>query len=262
VYRAKLEAAWLFEQDGDGERAARLRAEAEDLRERFLDAFWMPSREYFAVALQKGGRQADSVTSNPGQALWSGIVTAERAEAVSRVLMEEAMFSGWGVRTLAKGEAAYNPIDYQVGAVWPHDNALIAAGLKRCGHGREASRIFSAIFDAATRFEQFRLPEVFSGIGRDEYPSPVRYPVACSPQAWSAGALPYLLQTALGLEADALKGELRISQPDLPAWLEELRLSGLAVGRGRVDLEYRRLGERTYVAVEDREGELDVHILE
>jgi glycogen debranching enzyme len=262
VYRARLDAAWLFEQDGDDERAASLKSEAEDLRRRFLHAFWMPSREYLAVALQKAGRQVECVTSNPGQALWSGIVSPERASAVVRMLMDEAMFSGWGVRTVARGEAAYNPIDYQVGAVWPHDNSLVAAGLKRCGHGGEASRIFSAIFDAATHFEQFRLPEVFAGIARDEYPSPVRYPVACSPQAWSAGALPYLLQTALGLEADAPKGQLRISHPELPAWLEELTISGLAVGEGRADLEYRRLGERTYVAVKHREGELDVHILE
>ena len=137
-------------------------------------------------------------------------MSPERAEAVVKVLMGEAMFNGWGVRTLARGEVAYNPIDYQVGAVWPHDNSLIAAGLKRHGYGRDASRIFSALFDAASRFEQFRLPEVFSGIARDEYPSPVRYPVACSSQAWSAGTLPYLLETAPGLEANALKSEFRI----------------------------------------------------
>ncbi|PZR97532.1 MAG: amylo-alpha-1,6-glucosidase [Candidatus Nephthysia bennettiae] len=262
VYRAKLDAAWLFEQDGDEGLGARLRAEAEELRSHFENAYWMPDRKYLAVALQKDGRQAQCVTSNPGQALWSGIVSPEHAGSVVEVLMSDAMFSGWGVRTLAKGEVAFNPIDYQVGSVWPHDNSLIAAGLRRYGYHDQASRIFSSIFEAAAHFERSRLPEVFAGFPRELYPAPVRYPVACSPQAWSAGALPYLLQSALGLVGKATAAELEVRQPALPDWLHEVSISNLSVGRGRIDLKYRRSGGTTFVAVKRREGEVNVQIEE
>jgi glycogen debranching enzyme len=260
VYRAKLDAAWLFELDGDSDRAGRLRAEAEDLRRRFHGAFWMAGQDYLAVALQKGGRQAGSVTSNPGQALWTGIVDPQRAGAVAEVLMGDAMFSGWGVRTLAAGEPSYNPIDYQVGSVWPHDNSFIAIGLKAYGFQEHASRIFSSIFTAASNFDLYRLPEVFAGFSRDQYPEPVHYPVACRPQAWSSGTLPYLLQSALGLIPNAVESELLIRQPALPEWLHEVRISNLAIGNSRVDLEYRRSDETTFVAVKRRDGDVKVHI--
>ncbi len=260
VYRAKREAAWLFERDGDVERGGRLRAEADRLRQQFSEAYWMPSRRYFAVAIQKGERRVESITSNPGQALWSGIVAPDRVADVAQVLMSDEMFSGWGVRTLAEDEAAYNPIDYQVGSVWPHDNSFIAAGLKRYGYDEEASRIFSGIFQAATYFGQYRLPEVFAGISRERYDSPVRYPVACSPQAWSAGALPYLLQTVLGLEPNAFENELEIRRPVLPHGLGEVTLSGLAVGKAKVDLAFRRTGDATFVSVRQHQGNLKVRI--
>jgi glycogen debranching enzyme len=260
VYRAKMGVAWLFEQDGDQPRAARLRAEAADLQQRFEDAFWMPAENYFAVALQNGGRQARCVTSNPGQALWSGIVSADKAKAVAAVLMSDPMFSGWGVRTVALDEAAYNPIEYQLGSIWPHDNSFVAAGLKRYGHAQEASRIFSSIFAAATRFEQYRLPEVFSGFSRQQYPEPVHYPVACRPQAWSSGAVPYLLQSALGIGANAKATELEISQPVLPNWLNEVSVSNLMLAGKRIDLEYRRSGGTTFVAVKRRDGDVKVHV--
>ncbi|MBV9310757.1 MAG: amylo-alpha-1,6-glucosidase, partial [Solirubrobacterales bacterium] len=259
VYRAKLDVASLFEQDGDQPRGARLRAEAADLQRRFEDAFWMPSENYFALALQKGGRQAQCVTSNPGQALWSGIVSPEKGKAVAEVLMSEPMFSGWGIRTVARDEAAYNPIEYQLGSIWPHDNSIIAAGLKRYGHAEETSRIFSSIFAAATRFEQYRLPEVFSGFSRGQYPEPVHYPVACRPQAWSAGTIPYLLQAALGLAPHATS-ELEIRQPALPEWLNEVSVSNLQFGGRRVDLEYKRSGATTFVAVRRRDGDVKVHV--
>ena len=219
VYSAKLEAAWLFELDGDRVTASRLRREAENFRLRFNRAFWLRDRRFLAFALESGGRAVQALSSNAGQALLSGIVSPKYAAAVSRMLMSDRLFSGWGVRTLAIIEAAYNPIDYQVGAVWPHDNALIAAGLKRCGFSRAALRIFTSIFQAASLFPQYRLPEVFAGFPRSAYPVPVRYPVACSPQAWAAGALPYMLKTILGLEADAIRRVHRISDPRLPEWL-------------------------------------------
>jgi glycogen debranching enzyme len=260
VYRAKLDAAWLFELEGDHERSGELASEAEDLRKRFQDAYWMPDQNYLAVALQKGGSQAQSVTSNPGQALWTGIVAPDHASSVVDTLMGDSMFSGWGVRTLAGGEPSFNPIDYQVGSVWPHDNSFIAVGLKSYGYSEQASRIFSSIFAAATNFDLYRLPEVFAGFSRDQYPEPVHYPVACRPQAWSSGTLPYLLQSALGLIPNAIDSELLIRQPVLPEWLHEVRISNLSIGKSRVDLEYRRSDETTFVAVKRRDGDVKVHI--
>lgn len=260
VYRAKLSAAWLYEQDGDTKTASRLRAEAGALRARFGKAFWMADRKFLAIAIEKGGRQAESVASNGGQALWSGIVDDDHAAAVAAMLTGDTMFSGWGIRTLAEGEAAYNPIDYQVGAVWPHDNSLIAAGLKRYGHDDKALAVFSAIFDAATNFTDYRLPEVFAGFSRQQYPVPVHYPVACSPQAWAAGAIPYLLQTCLGLAPNALQHRLQIVRPALPSWLASVTVKGLAIGDARVDLRYELSNGTTLVAVLKKQGDIAVDI--
>ncbi len=260
VYRAKLDAAWLLRQDGDEKRAHRLEAEAAGLRRRFKKAYWMADEKYLAVALQRDGKRAESITSNPGQALWSGIVDHNHAEAIAKKLISQAMFSGWGVRTLAEDDASYNPIDYQVGSIWPHDNAIIAAGLKRSGFDRQAIQVFSAIFEAATRFQHYRLPEVFAGFSRDEYSVPVRYPVACSPQAWAAGAIPWLLQSALGIVPDALGKQLHIQRPSLPPWLGSVVLRGLKVGDATLDLRYERSGDDTLVALLDRTGDISLRV--
>lgn len=260
VFRAKHEAAWLYEQAGDNKRAEQLRHEAEQLRDRFHNAYWMPDRKFLAVALQKGGRRAASLTSNAGQALWSGIVDSGRADTVADLLLDDTMFSGWGVRTLAEGEAAYNPIDYQVGSIWPHDNSLIAAGLKRYGHDGKMLQLFTAIFQAATQFQHYELPEVFAGFSKAQYSVPVHYPVACHPQAWAAGSIPYLLKTALGLNADALQHRLEIVRPALPEWLSSVTLHGLRIGDASVDLRYERSDHTTLVAVLNRRGEVNVQI--
>ena len=260
VHWAKLEAARLFDLDGDLETSARLRQEANDLRLRFNRAFWLRDRRYFALALEGERRPVEAISSNPGQALLSGIVSPRHVAAVSRMLMSERLFSGWGVRTLASSEAAYNPIDYQVGAVWPHDNALICAGLKRCGQSQASLRIFSAIYDAAAAFPQFRLPEVFCGFPRAEFVAPVRYPVACSPQAWAAGALPLMLMANLGLEADAIGRELKISDPKLPDWLRVVTVRNLQVGESYVDLRFENMAGATQVVVLNRRGEVTVNV--
>jgi len=260
VYRAKLDAAWLHRLAGDAARARGLEQAAETLRTRFQRAYWLPRRRFLAVALQQGGRPAASLASNQGQALWSGIVDPKHADAVAKRLLSTPMFSGWGIRTLAVGEAAFNPIDYQVGAVWPHDNSLIAAGLKRYGFEQEALRVFTAIYQAATRFPNYRLPEVFAGFARERYPEPVRYPVACSPQAWAAGALPYMLHTALGLTPDATRRELVVRRPTLPDWLGELTVTGLQVGEASLDLHFRRSGTATHVKTSGRRGKLRVRV--
>jgi glycogen debranching enzyme len=261
AYRARLEAAWLLRMDGDVEAAVRLEADARELRERFLRAFWLPHSGRLALALQAGGRPLDVLASNAGHALWAGIVDAERAATVAVTLLGEELFSGWGVRTLGEREVAYNPLDYQVGAVWPHDNALIAAGLKRYGHVAEAMAVFGAIFDAAARFPQLRLPELFGGLSRGEHPEPVHYPQACSPQAWAAGTLPYLLQTALGLEPDGPGGRLVVRRPSLPPWLGRVVWRGLRVGEGGADLRFTRRGDGgVRVEVLERWGGLAVEL--
>jgi glycogen debranching enzyme len=191
VYDGKLRAARLAREVwGDAELADRLATEAADLKRRFNEDFWMPEREFFAVALDGQKRRVDTLTSNAGHLLWAGIVDEDKADAVARQLMSEKLFSGWGVRTMAEGEAPYNPIEYHNGTVWPHDNSFIAAGLARYGY-REAARIAAAMFDAATFFD-YRLPETFAGYPRQRTRFPVEYPTACSPQAWATGA-PLLL---------------------------------------------------------------------
>jgi hypothetical protein len=159
------------------------------------------------------------------------------------------MYDGWGIRTLSSEAVAYNPIGYHLGTVWPHDNGIIAAGLRRYGHDREALRLLTAILEAAADFPHFRLPECFAGYGRREFGLPVRYPVACHPQAWAAGSLPHLLTTALGLRPDASAGRLRVVRPLLPESSDTLEVRGLRVGGGRADLRFTDTGRGVEVEV-------------
>lgn len=240
VYDAKQRMAELEEVAGEPERAERLRAQAKSLQERFHEAFWMESEGYFGFGLGPGRELIRTIASNAGHCLWSRIVYPELAERVVGRLLEDDMFSGWGVRTLSTRNPAFNPLDYQLGAVWPHDNAIIALGCKRYGHGEAANRIASAIFSTAGLFQGHRLPELFGGFHRHEHSLPVLYPQANIPQAWAAGSVFQFVQAMLGLEADAPNGRLVLS-PTLPEWLPELRLRGLAVGASRLDLSVHRL---------------------
>lgn len=174
--------------------------------------------------------------------------------------MEDDLFSGWGVRTLSTRERRYNPIGYHLGSVWPHDNAIVAAGFKRFGGDRAALRIFSGILEAAMHFEDYRLPELFAGYARDEFGIPVHYPVACHPQAWAAGSVPYLVQTALGLEPDAFQKTLRIVRPRLPHFVDRIVLDGLRVGDARVGLRFERVFEGVDVQVLRVDGDLEVEV--
>jgi glycogen debranching enzyme len=214
------------------------------------------------MALQAGGDPCAVIASNPGQALWTGIVDKAKASRLARRLMEPELFGGWGVRTLSTKETAYDPISYHRGTVWPHDNALILAGLRRYGHEAAARRIYQGIFDAATHFDHFRMPEVFCGFAAQPFGEPVRYPVACHPQAWAAGALPLMLVTMLGLEPDGFARRLRIHRPFLLDLVHDLVLEDLAVGTARVDLRFHREGERVEVEVHRRHGSLEVEILQ
>ena len=193
VYAAKRAMARLARHRGEMELAARLDTAADVLRDRFDDAFWMPKARFYAMALDGEKRQVGSIGSNVGQALWSGIVPAERAARVAERILEPDMFSGWGVRTFASGQPGYNPVGYHTGSIWPHDNALIAAGLKASGATDGANLLAGRLIEAAQWFPDLRLPELFCGFTRDEVGAPVAYPVACSPQAWAAAAPFYLL---------------------------------------------------------------------
>jgi glycogen debranching enzyme len=214
--------------------AARLRGEAEDLRGRFNEDFWIDRRGgYYAFGLDAGKRQIDALTSNIGHLLWSGIVPAERAGAVRDRLMSDALHSGWGVRTMSTDDAAFNPIGYHLGTVWPHDNSVIAAGLACAGFREEANAIAMAMFDAAA-FTDYRLPEVFAGYPREDSRFPVRYPTACSPQAWATAA-PFLwLRVLLGLEAN--DGEI-VCDPLVPEDVGSIRIDGMHAFGSHFDVE-------------------------
>lgn len=218
--------------------ADRLEREAAGLKRRFNRDFWVRDDEYFAVALDPDGRKVDSLTSNNGHLLWSGIVDRSKARSVVRHLMGPRLYSGWGIRTLAEGEGRYNPIGYHVGTIWPFDNSFIAWGLRRYGFRAEAARVAAGILDA-TEFFEGRLPEAFGGYPRTLTKYPVRYPTACTPQAWSTGAPLLLLRTMLGLEP---VGEQLVVDPALPDRIGRLELLDIpgrwsridAFGRGRI----------------------------
>jgi glycogen debranching enzyme len=218
--------------------ADRLEREAADLKRRFNRDFWVDDGRYFAVALEADGRKVDSLTSNIGHLLWSGIVDTSKARSVVRHLMGPKLFSGWGIRTLAEGEGRYNPIGYHVGTIWPFDNSFIAWGLRRYGYRAEAARVAAGVLDAA-QFFQGRLPEAFGGYPRTQTKYPVRYATACSPQAWSTGAPLLLLRTMLGLEPVGDQLVVDAALPDRIGRLELLDIPGRwgrvdAFGRGRI----------------------------
>jgi glycogen debranching enzyme len=232
AYDAKLRGSRLARLVwNDAAYAERLEREANDLKRRFNREFWIADRGYFAIALDADGSQVDSLASNNGLLLWSGIVDASKARSVVDHLMGPRLYSGWGVRTLAEGEARYNPIGYHLGTVWPFDNAFIAWGLRRYGYKEEAARIASDILEAATLFDG-RLPEAFGGYDRALTKYPVQYPTACSPQAWSTGAPLLLLRTSLGLEP---MGDHLIVDPALPAAIGHLELLDIPGRWGRID---------------------------
>lgn len=249
--------ARLYERSGDARRAEALRRQATALGER-LGRFWLESQRSYAIALDARKRPSRVLASNQGHLLWTMAVPPRRAAAIRRALMGPRMFCGWGIRTLAEGEAAYNPIGYHTGSVWPHDCALIARGLRWYGYDADFARIFEGLLQAASQFPDYRLPELFAGFAKAQYEVPVPYPVACHPQAWAAASIPYLLVSALGLLPDALDGKLRIVRPLLPAWVTRLELQGMRVGRSRVDVLFERVEGAVTVADVRVDGDLDV----
>ena len=250
AFNAMAELALRREQP---ELAAHWRERAARLREAVERLFWMPERQFYGIAIDGERRLCAVRASNAGHLLYVGLPARERAEAVAARLLEPEFFNGWGIRTLATSEANYNPMSYHNGSVWPHDTALCAAGLAAYGARAAAVRILRAMFETAIHF-QMRLPELFCGFPRVRGAAPVAYPVACLPQAWAAGAGFMLLQACLGVEVDGVHGEVRVLRPHLPPGIDEVGVRGLVLGEARVDLTFKRYGERIGVFVEGRDA--------
>ena len=261
VFAGKQFAARAARRLGLADKAAKLDAEAERLRERFEQAFWCEELGTYAVALDGAKQPCKVRTSNAGQTLFSGMVRQDRARRVAADLMSQKFFSGWGIRTVAAGEARYNPMSYHDGSIWPHDNALIALGLARYGLKHSVAHLFKGLFDAASYMELRRLPELFCGFRRERRRGPVLYPVACAPQAW-ASATPFtLLEAALGLEFDTARGEIRLRDPCLPEFLNDVVLRDLRLGASSVDLRLRRHGDEVSLEVLRTRGQIQVSIV-
>jgi glycogen debranching enzyme len=259
VYGAWRAAARIASALGHFRRAKELKAKAQLLRQRFDEHFFDEALGTYVLALDGDKKPCRVRASNAGHALYTGIAYEERAAVVVETLMARSSFSGWGVRTVAATEARYNPMSYHNGSVWPHDNALIAAGFARYGFRRQAARIFEGLFAASLHIDLRRLPELFCGFPRQRSRGPTFYPVACSPQAWAAAAPLLIIQSCLGLRFEMGAHQIIFDQPVLPDFLDELTLHRLAVGAGRVDVALRRAGEQVVVNVLARQGE--VHVL-
>lgn len=254
VYGAWQAAGAIFAAVGQEDRATGYRARADDLRTRFDAAFFDPELGTYVLALDGDKRPCRVRASNAGHVLYTGLARDDRVEAVVRTLMAPASFSGWGVRTIASTEKRYNPMSYHNGSIWPHDNALIAAGFSRYGYQREAAQIFEGLFAAATYVDMMRLPELFCGFPRRRSQGPTFYPVACSPQAWSAAAPLALIQSSLGLGFDVAARQICLREPTLPGFLQGLTIRGLAVGTASADIAFDRMGDSVVVKPLARHG--------
>ena len=248
VYDAWRRMAEIYDDLGDKQRASALRKKAGVLFEKLNDVFWDEESGFYAYALDGDKKKVLSVASNVGQCLWSGIIPPERAKTVVKRLMSKDMWSGWGIRTLSADHPSFNPYNYQTGAVWPHDNSLIALGMRRYGFAAEAAAVARAISGAASHFLLSQLPELYAGLQRDPMSFPVQYVGANVPQAWAAGTPFMLLQAMLGLQQDAPRGKLYID-PALPDWLPDVTLTNLRLGRQRFDIRFWRDGKDTLFKV-------------
>jgi glycogen debranching enzyme len=251
-------AAKLAMARGDDRKAGEWRARAARLQSQFEAAFWCPDLGTYALALDGQKRPCRVRTSNPGHCLFSGIASPEHAALVAETLMSDAMFAGWGVRTVAAGEARYNPMSYHNGSIWPHDNALVAAGLARYGFTAMAARVMTSMFHLSQRVDSHRLPELLCGFHRRGGEHPTMYPVACAPQAWAAGAVYLLLGACLGLQIDAAARRVSLRQAVLPEGIEWIRLTNLMVAGARVDLSLLRHAGDVGITVLTREGPLEI----
>jgi glycogen debranching enzyme len=251
---ARLAAALEF-----GHEVARLEKAAERLRQRFEAAFWLDDIGTYALALDRAKRPCKVRSSNAGQVLFGGLAAPERAAAVAATLMQAPSFSGWGIRTIAEGEARYSPISYHNGSIWPHDNGLIAMGFARYGLREPLHKLFTGMFDTALFMDLKRMPELFCGFARQQHGTgPTAYPVACLPQAWASATVFALLGASLGISFDAAARQIRFQRPMLPSWLDELRLTNLRLGDASVDLLLRRSGDDVAVHLLRRAATVEI----
>ena len=258
VYAAWRAAERITRRFGWRHRSADFQAKAEALRHRFDEQFFDEELGTYALALDGDKKPCRVHASNAGHALFAGIALPERADPVAKALMGSSSFCGWGIRTVASGEARYNPMSYHNGSVWPHDNALIAAGFARYGRRAEAAKVFESLFNASTYVDLRRLPELFCGFARQRSRGPTFYPVACSPQAWAAAAPLHFVQSCLGLSFEAEVNRIVFRQPTLPAFLDEIVLRGLSLPAGKIDVAVRRADCGFVVDVLDRPSSVEV----
>jgi glycogen debranching enzyme len=261
VYAAWEQAAALADVLQKSEIAASLRARGQALRQRFEQRFWLPDLATYALGMDRDGQLCRVKTSNAGHCLFAGIASPDRARRVAQTLLDETMFSGWGIRTVATTESRYNPMSYHNGSIWPHDNSLIAMGFSHYGLRREAARILTALFDASLFMDLRRMPELYCGFPRRPGEGPTLYPVACSPQAWAAGSLFLVLQACLGLTIDAPHRQVRLDRALLPESLEEVTITNLRVGDALVDLRLERHPDDVGVRILRRSGQLDLVVV-
>lgn len=258
VYAAKKGAAELAECMNETERGRQLREEAKALKKQFNDIFWCEEIGTYALALDGDNEPCRVCSSNAGHALFTGIATKRRGARVADTLFRAGSFSGWGIRTIAADEVAFNPMSYHNGSIWPHDNALIGLGLSKYGEQTKIHRLLQAFFDASLSDELYRLPELYCGFMRRSAEGPTPYPVACAPQAWASVVVFALLRACLGLRVDATKNEVIFRQPALPPFLKQVKLKNLNVGDGQIDIALQRYEMSVGVEVTDRRGNISV----
>lgn len=247
VYQAKQGVAAIYEVQGKKEEAAKLRNQADQLKQRYNEAFWMEDQQFHAIALDKDKKQVGTLTTNPGHVLFAEMLDEDKADAVIGKLVSPAFFSGYGIRTMAEGEAGYNPMSYHDGSIWPHDNSMILLGMSKLNRQLSANTVINGLIDAAEHFEYDRLPELFCGYG-SEAGRAVKYPVACSPQAWAAGTPLVFIQTILGLFPDSLNKMITLS-PKLLKGMNQLSVKKIKIGEGFLSVDVHREGEETVVTV-------------
>jgi glycogen debranching enzyme len=257
AYAAYRTMANLCERRGEAEACAHWTRRAETIRKVVEERFWMEEQGFYGIALDGQGELCRVRASNPGHLLFCGLPTLARARLTGDQLLSGGFFSGWGLRTLALGEARYNPMSYHNGSVWPHDTALTALGLSRYGERDGVVRLTAALFETAVHSDM-RLPELFCGFPRSAGEPPVAYPVACLPQAWAAGAVFMMLQGCLGLRIHGEASEVEIHNPTLPIGIDRLSLGGLEVGGATIDLAFERQGRRVAVHSNSRGPRLKV----
>jgi glycogen debranching enzyme len=257
-YAALLGAATMAEALGRDAEPPALRARARRLQERFEADFWMPDEAFYALALDRDGAQCRVISSNPGHLLWTRIVSDSRAQIVTRRLLQDDMFTGWGLRTLSSRERQYNPMSYHNGSVWPHDTALAAVGMRSYGMTSQFVTLATGIFESVLQFDDTRMPELFCGFPRVAGHAPTRYPVACSPQAWASGVVFHLVGAMLGLRPEAADNQITLSRPTLPGWLTWIEARGLRVSKSRLAVRVSQGSDGAAVELLARDGDAEL----